>query len=674
MTKIFLLCFALLAVVWWAGRRFGRSLPGLSTYLETEEARSEQEAAELLRSNLHMPPAEALAPLLAVAGDLFPAGSSPVLRVIPPQRPPQGPSQGDAATEDGRRAILTLRRTDGTDEDGDEEERVVVIWHAGRWTLRGPDNRERAFSDLAAVANELENMLRQCAARLAAPTAAPLTASLEPSAPAEQSASRELAMTLSTELSPIVIIGGGLAGCECALTLAASGVPCTLYEQKPEAKSPAHESPLLGELVCSNSFRSDDAEASGVGLLKREMRDLGSAIMDAADHCAVPAGKALAVDRDKFAARVTRMVEESPQITLIRKKIPSLDAPELEGKTVAVAAGPLASDDLAASLMGAAGSDRLYFYDAIAPIISADSVDMSVAFFGSRYGNDGPPPPYSDEVATALPPVSKESGKEESAGEIPAEALSRGAYLNCPMTKPEYEAFYRALLEAEKVPAHEFEKEIHFEGCMPVEALAERGEKTLAFGPLKPVGFTDPRTGRRPWALLQLRAENAEGTAYNLVGCQTKMTYGAQAEVFRLIPGLEKAEFLRFGSMHRNTYVNAPECLNEDLSLKSRPNVFLAGQITGVEGYVESAACGLWLGLTLAARAQGRKLPDLPATTALGALLRHLRTPAKRFQPSNVHFGLFPDLAEKSKKKARKAVMAERGREDFRKWRKHAGV
>ena len=220
------------------------------------------------------------------------------------------------------------------------------------------------------------------------------------------------------------------------------------------------------------------------------------------------------------------------------------------------------------------------------------------------------------------------------------------------------------------MPAHEFEKEIHFEGCMPVEALAERGEKTLVFGPLKPVGFTDPRTGRRPWALLQLRAENAEGTAYNLVGCQTKMTYGAQAEVFRLIPGLKKAEFLRFGSMHRNTYVNAPECLNEDLSLKSRPQVFLAGQITGVEGYVESAACGLWLGLTLAAR----ELPDPPATTALGALLRHLRTPARRFQPSNVHFGLFPDLAEKSKKKARKAVMAERGREDFRKWREGGGI
>ena len=674
MTKIFLLCFALLAVVWWAGRRFGRSLPGLNTYLQTEETRSEQEAAQLLRSNLHMPPAEALAPLLAVARDLFPEGHSPALRITPPQEL----LQADAAREDGRRAILTLRRGGASDEDRAAEERVVIIWQTGRWILRRPDTRECALADLAAAAKELETMLHECAARLTAShdasAAPPLHASPESSAAAEQSVSREPAMISPSAPPSIVIIGGGLAGCECALTLAASGVPCTLYEQKPEASSPAHESPLLAELVCSNSFRSDDPEGSGVGLLKCEMRDLGSAIMDAADHCTVPAGKALAVDRDKFAARVTRMVEESPQITLIRNKIPSLDAPELEGKTVVVAAGPLASDDLAASLMDAAGSDRLYFYDAIAPIVSADSVDMSIAFFGSRYGNDGPPPPYSDEAAAALPPLSQKSDKEHSPEKKPAEALSRGDYLNCPMTKPEYEAFYRALLEAEKAPAHEFEKEIHFEGCMPVEALAERGEKTLVFGPLKPVGFTDPRTGRRPWALLQLRAENAEGTAYNLVGCQTKMTYGAQAKVFRLIPGLEQAEFLRFGSMHRNTYVNAPECLNKDLSLTSRPHVFLAGQITGVEGYVESAACGLWLGLTLAARAQGRDLPEPPATTALGALLRHLRTPAKRFQPSNIHFGLFPDLAEKPKKKARKAAMAERARKDFRQWREGEGI
>jgi len=250
-----------------------------------------------------------------------------------------------------------------------------------------------------------------------------------------------------------------------------------------------------------------------------------------------------------------------------------------------------------------------------------------------------------------------------------------GDYLNCPMTRAEYEAFYNALREAERVPSHDFEKEIHFEGCMPIEALADRGERTLTFGPLKPVGFTDPRTGRRPYALLQLRAENAERTSFNLVGCQTKMTYGAQDKVFRLVPGLANAEFLRFGSVHRNTYVNAPECLNHDLSLKMRPNVHLAGQITGVEGYVESAACGLWLGLLLAAREQGRDLPLPPKTTALGALMTHLRTePVKNFVPSNIHFGLMPELEERTKKKARKAEMSDRGRADFAKWKEEVGL
>lgn len=645
MIKLFLLCLALLVAVWWVGRRFGRSRPGLSTYLRTEEERNEREAAQMLRDNLHMPPGEALAPLISLARDIIPDNDPLRLDITPPQE--------DPLTEEGRRAVFSLRSADSANS---AERQVIVIWLSGRWTLHNQEGEEYTRSDLAEAAGELERLLHEAADVLN-------------SSPAEQPASRELSMPLSS-LPPIVVIGGGLAGCECALTLASAGVPCTLYEQKPDLCSPAHTSPLLAELVCSNSFRSDDAESSGVGLLKREMRDLGSAIMRAADQCAVPAGKALAVDRDRFAALVTRMVEESPHITLVRRHIPSLDAPELEGKTVVMAAGPLASDDLASSLMAATGSDSLYFYDAIAPIVSADSVDMSVAFFGSRYGNDGPPPPYSDEAAQQLNDSAPE--QEQPSGEVAEDALSRGDYLNCPMTKPEYEAFYHALLEAEKVPAHAFEKEVHFEGCMPVEALAERGEKTLAFGPLKPVGFTDPRTGRRPWALLQLRAENTEGTAYNLVGCQTKMTHAAQARVFRLIPGLERAEFLRYGSMHRNTYVNAPQCLNEDLSLKTRPDVFLAGQITGVEGYVESAACGLWLGLKLAARAQGRELPDPPATTALGALLRHLRTPSKHFQPSNVHFGLFPDLPEKPKKKARKAVMAERGREEFAAWKEKA--
>ena len=458
----------------------------------------------------------------------------------------------------------------------------------------------------------------------------------------------------------IAIVGGGLAGCECALALARSGVPCTLFEQKPEAFSPAHASPLLGELVCSNSFRSDDASGSGVGLLKQEMRLLGSEVMRAAQACAVPAGKALAVDRTLFSEQLTRRIEEEPLVTLVRRPIRSLDDGALSGKTVVIAAGPLASEELSQSLeeiLSRGGTKaRLYFYDAIAPIVSADSIDMGIAFRGSRYGRDAPPPSSGADPVPGAPAVPA----DPEAGE--------GDYLNCPMDRREYEAFYQALLGAERVPAHGFETEKHFEGCMPIEALADRGERTLAFGPLKPVGFTDPRTGRRPWALLQLRAENAGRTAFNLVGCQTKMTHAAQDRVFRLVPGLAKAEFLRYGSMHRNTYVNAPLCLNADLSLKARPGVFLAGQITGVEGYVESAACGLWLGLLLAARAHGRELPPPPATTALGALLGHLQAPAKHFTPSNVHFGLMPALEENVRKKSRKAAMAERGQRDFAAW------
>lgn len=464
-----------------------------------------------------------------------------------------------------------------------------------------------------------------------------------------------------------VIAGGGLAGCECALALARRGLASTLYERKPHSFSPAHTSPDLAELVCSNSFRSNEADRSGVGLLKEEMRALGSAVMAVAERTAVPAGKALAVDRERFSAALTRMVEEEPLIRLERKEITSLDAMELQGATVIIAAGPLASPALAASLERATAGDggkRLYFYDAIAPIVSADSIDMSVAFRGSRYGNGGPPPPYSDDAPV---PVPAEAKGGNPAPDAPPDA-EEGDYVNCPMTRPEYETFYQALLAAEKVPAHDFEKEIHFEGCMPIEVLAERGERTLTFGPLKPVGFTDPRTGRRPYALAQLRAENAGRTAFNLVGCQTKMTHKAQAEVFRLIPGLEKAEFLRFGSVHRNTYVDAPRCLGPDLGLLSRPGVFLAGQITGVEGYVESAASGLWLGLLLAARAKGGELPPPPPTTALGALLSHLAAPAKHFQPSNVHFGLMPDFERPVGKRNRKAALAERGRKDFQKW------
>ncbi|MDL2279735.1 methylenetetrahydrofolate--tRNA-(uracil(54)-C(5))-methyltransferase (FADH(2)-oxidizing) TrmFO [Desulfovibrio sp. OttesenSCG-928-G11] len=436
----------------------------------------------------------------------------------------------------------------------------------------------------------------------------------------------------------IAVVGAGLAGCECALALADRGFELTLYEMKPGRFSPAHSSPDFAELVCSNSLRSDDP-ASAVGRLKAEMRLLESAVMSAAEAARLPAGKALAVDRALFSRAVSARVLSHDLIRVRREEISGLHAPAggeenpvlRDFDLVIATAGPLASDALAASLGRITGEDHLYFYDAIAPVLDAASVNMDIAFWGGRY-------------------------QPESAD-----------YLNCPMNKEEYAAFHQALLEGERVSARDFE-EVHFEGCMPLEALAERGFMTLAFGPLKPVGFIDPRTGARPFALLQLRAENANKSMFNLVGCQTKMTYGAQERVFRLVPGLEKAEFARLGSMHRNTFVNAPKVLNPDLSLASAPHIFLAGQISGVEGYVESAATGLWLGRHLAARFTGRELPLPPPESALGALLGHLRTPVKRFQPSNVQFGLMPALGEKARKAERKNLYAGRAEKAFAAW------
>lgn len=436
----------------------------------------------------------------------------------------------------------------------------------------------------------------------------------------------------------VAIVGGGLAGCECAWRLARAGIRVRLFEMKPKRYSEAHHSPDLCELVCSNSLRSDEP-VMAVGLLKEEMRALGSLILEAAEATKVPAGKALAVDRVLFSRFVTGRIEAEHLVEVVRQEIDALDSPPLSGAAaVVVAAGPLASAPLAESLAAAIGSERLYFYDAIAPIVDAASIDMSRVFLGSRWrpGEDGD-------------------------------------YLNCPMGEDEYNGFIDALLAADKVAPREFEKQIHFEGCLPVEEMAVRGRMTLAFGPLKPVGLVDPRTGLRPFAVVQLRPENRERTAYNLVGFQTKLTHPEQKRVFRMIPGLERAEFLRLGSIHRNTYVNAPQVLNERLELKARPGVYLAGQITGVEGYVESAACGLWLGLSLAARlAKGLELPLPPLETALGALLGHLRTEAKNFQPSNVHFGLMPQIG-KVKKKLRKEKYAERGREAFSGWRAGLG-
>jgi len=437
----------------------------------------------------------------------------------------------------------------------------------------------------------------------------------------------------------VAVIGGGLAGCECAMALVRAGFGVRLFEMRPDKMSPAHETGQLAELVCSNSLRSEEL-TTAIGILKAEMRELGSLVMRVADETRIPAGKALAVDRTLFAGYITAIIEHDPNIEVVRAEVESLDSPLLEGfEAVVVAAGPLVSDGLAASLAeataGEGGGKRLYFYDAIAPIISRESVDLDTCFWGSRYR------PEEDD------------------------------YLNCPMTEAEYDAFLAALMAAEKVAPREFEEHIHFEGCLPVEEMAERGRLTLCFGPLKPVGLPNPKTGEEAFAVVQLRAENKEKSAFNLVGFQTKLKYPEQERVFRMIPGLEKAEFLRLGSIHRNTFVDAPEVLTGELELKARPGVYLAGQITGVEGYLESAACWLWVGMVLAAKLKWEALTPPPTTTALGALLGHLRTPpAKSFQPSNAHFGLTPDLNRRAGKKIRKELYSQRAREAFAEWKK----
>lgn len=436
----------------------------------------------------------------------------------------------------------------------------------------------------------------------------------------------------------VAVIGAGLAGTECAWQLARHAIAVDLFEMKPARFSPAHSNADLAELVCSNSLRSDEPE-SAVGLLKQEMADLGSLVLAAARATRVPAGKALAVDRDRFAAWITGQILGDPRISLLREEIQGLDDSRLrDAAAVVVAAGPLAGEALAADLGRLAGTEHLYFYDAIAPIVTADSVDMGIAFWGSRYN------PHEQD------------------------------YLNCPLDEGAYRQLHAALLEGKRVAAREFEKTVHFEACLPVETLAERGEMTLAFGPLKPVGLVNTHTGEQPFAVVQLRAENLDKTAFNLVGFQTKLTYPEQKRIFRMIPGLEGAEFLRLGSMHRNTYLNAPQTLTPELELQVRPGIFAAGQITGVEGYVESAACGLWLGHALAARIQqGRTALPPPAETALGALLGHLQTAAKHFQPSNINFGLMPALNVRAKKAARKGLYAQRARKAWQEWMEAAG-
>jgi methylenetetrahydrofolate--tRNA-(uracil-5-)-methyltransferase len=436
----------------------------------------------------------------------------------------------------------------------------------------------------------------------------------------------------------VTVVGAGLAGSECAYQLAERGAEVTLIEQKPTKRTPAQHMDTYAELVCSNSFRGA-AITNAVGLLKEEMRRAGSLVIEVGDATAVPAGGAMAVDRDKFSAEITRRIKAHPRIRCVDEEVTAIP----EAGNVVLATGPLTGDALAKDLARVIGEKELAYYDAIAPIVSADSLEWDVVFRASRYDKGG------DD-----------------------------AYVNCPMNKEEYFALVHAIRGAEKVEAHSFEDVRYFEGCLPIEVMAERGERTLAFGPMKPVGLTDPRTGRWPYAVLQLRAEDAAMTAFNLVGCQTRMKWPEQQRVFRMVPGLRNAEFERLGTVHRNTFVNAPKVLGEGFELRARPGVYLAGQISGVEGYVESAATGLVIGMTLGEKLRGGRVAFPPATTALGALLTHLHTARDDFQPSNVVWNLFPPLEgadadpsphKKLPKKERHERMAARAMRDFAAWR-----
>ena len=421
----------------------------------------------------------------------------------------------------------------------------------------------------------------------------------------------------------VVIIGGGLAGSEAAWQAANAGASVTLYEMRPVVPTPVHQTGNLAELVCSNSLKSN-LLTNAAGLLKEEMRRLNSIIMTAAESASVPAGEALAVDRELFAAAITERLESHPNIRLVRQEAVSID----ESRVHIVATGPLTSDTLAADIARLTGTSQLSFYDAVAPTIDASTIDREKVFIQSRYDKGD------------------------------------AAYINCPFNREQYEAFYQALLGAELAPLHDHEARVpYFEGCLPIEVLASRGPKTLSFGPMKPVGLVDPNTGRRPWAALQLRQENLAATLYSMVGFQTRMKWGEQKRVFRMIPGLENAEFVRYGVIHRNTYIQSPKLLNDALQMREFPNVFFAGQITGVEGYVESAASGILAGRNAARLTLGQPLITLPDTTMLGALVSYVaHYDGKDFQPMNSNWGIVPPLEERIRDKKEKVrQMAERG-------------
>jgi len=436
----------------------------------------------------------------------------------------------------------------------------------------------------------------------------------------------------------IHVVGGGLAGCEAAWQAANAGATVSLFEMRPKRMTEAHQGEGLAELVCSNSFRSDDWENNAVGLLHEEMRRANSLILRAADRHKLPAGGALAVDRDGFSAAVESAIAGHPKISVVREEIAGL--PPEDWRNVVVATGPLTSPALAEALAEVTGEDSLAFFDAIAPIVERDSIDTEIAWFQSRYDKIGPGGGDAD-------------------------------YINCPLDRQQYSAFIAALKGGETTSFKEWEKSTpYFEGCLPIEVMAVRGDETLRFGPMKPVGLTDPRTGRRPYAVVQLRQDNRLGTLWNIVGFQTKLKYGEQTRIFRTIPGLQNAKFARLGGIHRNTFMNSPRLLDGALRLKVRPALRFAGQITGVEGYVESAAIGLLAGRFASAQARGENINPPPPTTALGALLNHITGGAdvKTFQPMNVNFGLFPPLQEKAKGRDRKRLMAHRAIEDLELW------
>jgi len=431
-------------------------------------------------------------------------------------------------------------------------------------------------------------------------------------------------------MEPIVVIGAGLAGCEAAWQIAKRGGKVILYEMKPKVYSPAHRSPFFAELVCSNSFKSESLENAS-GILKEEMKQLDSLILRVAKEAKVPAGDCLAVDREVFSKQITQALESLENVEVIREEVSLIPQ---DGITI-IATGPLTSEILSKEIQEVTGTRRLFFYDAISPIVTAESINFQKAFKSSRYGKGG----------------------ED--------------YVNCPMDEKSYTQFVEALNQAEKVSVHPFEKRYLFEGCLPIEEMAERGRETLAYGPLKPVGLIDPKTGKQPFAVVQLRQEDRFETLFNLVGFQTRLKYGEQKRIFRMIPGLEKAEFARLGSVHRNTFIDSPRLLSECLQLKAHPNLFFAGQITGVEGYMESTAIGLLSGINAHRYANGMPALVPPPTTAMGALVHYItHSLAVPFQPMNNNFGLFPPLSEKSRGRGRRLLLAKRALKEMEEWKK----